>query len=151
MIILQYMQAGLGVWPLLKQAAEYFSIDERINSTHVDASPEITAFIHELLDQHGVKNAQKVIIKLGKEYCSGNNTLMIEWLQEGSEYSLLESLIMQYNSLDNAQEAEALFMLIYQQIGSIEHEISHIKNHDCKKRAISLASFCVANWACVNF
>lgn len=147
----QYTQFGLCSWPLLKQAAEYFSIDERMNSTHCDASPEIAAFIHELLEQHGVKNAQKVIIKLGKEYCSGNNIMMIEWLHEKSEYSLLESLILQYNSLDNAQEADVLLMLIYQQIGSIEHEISHIKNHDCKKRALSLTTFSLASWACTKF
>lgn len=146
----QSIQFGLCEWPLLKQAAEYFSIDERMNSTHSDASPEIAAFIHELLEQHGVKNAQKMVIKLGKEYCSGNNSMMIEWLHESSEFSLLESLIMQYNSLDNSQEADALLMLIYQQIGSIEHEISHIKNHDCKKRAISLTTFSLASWACTK-
>lgn len=146
----EYAQFGLCVWPLLKQTAEFFSIDERLNSTHFDASPEIAAFIHELLEQHGVKNAQKVIIKLGKEYCSGNNIMMIEWLHESSEFSLLESLIMQYNSLDNSQESNALLMLIYQQIGSIEHEISHLKNRDCKKRAISLATFSLASWACTK-
>jgi hypothetical protein len=146
----KYAQFGLCMWPLLKQTAEFFSIDERLNSTHGDASPEIAAFIHELLEQHGVKNAQKVIIKLGKEYCSGNNLMMIEWLNENSEYSLLESLIMQYNSLDNSQESDALLMLIYQQIGSIEHEISHIKHHDGKKRAISLATFSLASWTCTK-
>lgn len=141
------IQWGIAAYPLLEQAVEYFSIDERMASTHPDASPEVTAFIHELMEQRGVKNAHKVIIKLGKEYCSGTNILMIEWLHEESEFSLLESLIFQYNNLDNSQESENLMMLIYQQIGSIEHEISHIKNHDCKKRIFSLAAFSVGTFA----
>lgn len=140
------IQLGIAAYPLLEQAVEYFSIDERMTNTHQDASTEITGFIHELMEQYGVKNPHKVIIKLGKEYCSGTNILMIEWLHEKSEFSLLESLIFQYNNLDNSQESETLMMLIYQQIGSIEHEISHIKNHDCKKRILSLAAFSVATF-----
>lgn len=143
----QYTQLALCVYPLLQEAVEYLSIDERMACSYSDASPEISAFIHELLDQHGVKDPQKVVIKLGKEYGSGNNCMMIEWLNEKSEFSLLESLIVQYNSHANSSEAEALLMLIYQQIGSIEHEISHIKNNDCKKRALSLATFSLLTWA----
>lgn len=143
----EYMQLGLGSYPLLKETIEYLSIDARMADAYPNASPEITAFIHDLLEQHGVHNAQEVTIKLGKEYCSGNNILIIEWLQENSEFSLLESLIFQYNHLTNPQEAEALLMLIHQQIGSIEHEIAHIKNHDCKKRTTWLAGFSVTSWA----
>jgi len=142
----QYTQLALSVYPLVQETIEYFSIDERMAHTYTTASPEISAFIHELLEQHGVKNSHQITIKLGKEYCSGNNCMMIEWLNENSEFSLLESLIFQYNTVANPQEAEELLMLIYQHIGSIEHEISHIKKHDCKKRALSLAIFSFATW-----
>lgn len=141
-----YLQGSIAAYPVVKQAIEYFSIDQKLAHTYKDASPEIAAFIHELLEQHGVLNAKEITIKLGKEYCSGNNILMIEWLHEHSDFSLLESLIFQYNTLTNAQETEELLMLIYQQIGSIEHEIAHIKHHDCKKRVISLACFSLLTW-----
>ena len=147
---LPYAQLGLCMYPLLKETVKDYFINEKMNAISLNASPEITAFIHELLAQHGVKDAQTVLVKLGKEYCSGANSLMIEWLQEGSEFSLLESLIFQYNNLDNAQASEPLLMLIYQQIGSIEHEISHIKNQDCKKRTLYLSAFSLASWGFIK-
>lgn len=136
-----YIQLGLCTYPLAQESIEYFSIDEKMASIHKNANPEISAFIHELLAHHGVQNAETISIKLGKEYCSGNSILMIEWLDQESNLSLLESLIIQYNSLPVCSAQENLLALIYQQIGSIEHEITHIKNHDCKKRMISLAFF----------
>lgn len=141
-----WAQLAISTYPLLKQTAEYCSIDERM-AAHADASPAITAFIQELLEQHGVKNAQTIAIKLGKEYGSSDISMSIEWLDSKSEFSLLESLIFQYNAATDAQESQMLLMLIYQHIGSIEHEIAHIKNRDCEKRLVSLALVSLTNWA----
>lgn len=136
-----YLQMLISSGPLAWMAAKHITVDSNILNTNPDASAEITAFIHELLEQHGVQDPQNITIKLGKKYCSGTSTIIIEWLSEDSSVSLLESLIYEYKKLDacaDAQTAEVLLNLIFQQIGSIEHEIAHIKNSDVKKRALFL-------------
>ncbi len=145
--IYEKTQFALSAEPLLEEAAQFFTLDAKINAEYCNASPEITAFIHELLEQHGVPNAKDVAIKVGPNYETGNNTILLEWLNEGSAVTMLEYLIYEYNSAANTEEGEGFLFAVHQHIGSIEHEIAHIKNRDCKKRALYLASFSALTWA----
>ena len=106
------------------------------------------AFIHDLLKFHKVQNPESVKIKLGPNYISGNNTIVIEWLFPGSSVSHLESLIYHYNNQELFPDYnfENLLNQIHHNIGSIEHEISHIKNKDCKKHALTLAAFSIVSY-----
>lgn len=140
---LESLKLALACTPLAWMAAKHLLVDSNILAASPNASPEISSFIHELLEQHGVKNHAHVSVKLGKKYCSGPSTIIIEWLSADSGISLLESLIYEYKKLDmgaHPEECEALLNLIFQQIGSIEHEIAHIKNNDLKKRALFLTT-----------
>ena len=134
--------------PALREALRYFTTDTNLDQTYPDASEEISAFIHDLLKFHKVQNPESVKIKLGPKYISGNNTIVIEWLFPGSSVSHLESLIYHYNNQELFPDYnfENLLNQMHHNIGSIEHEISHIKNKDCKKHALSLAAFSILSY-----
>lgn len=140
--------------PLAWMAAKHVAVDSNILNSNPDASAEISSFIHELLEQHGVIDPGHISIKLGKKYCSGTSTIIIEWLSEDSGISLLESLIYEYKKLDvttDSQTAEVLLTLIFQQIGSIEHEIAHIKNNDVRNRALFLSIVTALSYSSLKF
>ncbi len=144
------LQLSLALTPLAWIAAKHMIVDPSILTGNPDASPEISSFIHELLEQHGVNNAHQISVKLGKKYCAGPSTLIIEWLSQDAHVSLLESLIYEYKKIDTGADPEAtqdLLNLIFQQIGSIEHEIAHIKNNDLKKRAVFLTAVSACSYA----
>lgn len=131
------IQGACSVSALFEEAFHGFALDQYLDSTYPDASENMTNFIRTMLKEHNIADYETVKIKVGDEYSSGNNVIILEECMPGSSISMLEVLseIME-NPDSEPEQVENAQMLMAQHLGSIEHEISHVKNKDVRKSVI---------------
>lgn len=131
------IQGACSVSALFEEAFHGFALDPYLDSVYPDASQNITNFIHTMLKEHNVADYETVKIKVGDQYASGNNVIIIEEYIPGSSVSMLEVLSEIMEDPDSEPEqVEDAQILMAQHIGTIEHEISHVKNKDVRKRSM---------------